>query len=309
MNQPLGLLDDTGEPGGAGPSDRGFKGELRYFVRFCRTNRMFTVGLGIVFTACLAALLSPYILPYDPVASNRGMTLTPPSSTHWMGTDELGMDIFSRVVAATRIDLYIALVSTAIALALGIPLGVLSGALRGRASLISEIILRLMDVLQSFPVFILALALVAALGPRAENVIIALAVLQFPVMLRLTRSAAIVNREALFVEAARASGTSWGGIAFRHVMPNSLAPPLIAASVAVAQAILITAGLSFVGAGVRPPAPEWGAMISLGAQNMITGQWWPSLFPGLALGITVLGFALVGDGLRDYLDPKSRGGA
>jgi peptide/nickel transport system permease protein len=166
--------------------------------------------------------------------------------------------------------------------------------------------LRAMDVIQAFPVFILALALVAGFGASAFNVIIALTVLQFPVFLRLTRGAALGIRGRTFVEAARIGGAGTGAVMFRHVLPNSIGPALVGASVAVAQAILITAGLSFVGAGIRPPTPEWGAMISDGAQNLITGQWWPSVFPGLALGIVVLGYALVGDGLRLYLDPSRR---
>jgi peptide/nickel transport system permease protein len=167
-----------------------------------------------------------------------------------------------------------------------------------------ELLLRLMDVIQAFPVFILALALVAGFGPSALNVIIALTVLQFPVFLRLTRSAALVVSGRTFVEAARISGVGPLNVVRRHVLPNSMAPAFVGASVAVAQAILITAGLSFVGAGIRPPTPEWGAMISEGAQNLITGQWWPSVFPGIALAIVVLGYALVGDGLRLYLDPS-----
>ena len=154
--------------------------------------------------------------------------------------------------------------------------------------------------------FILGLALVAAFGPSALNVILALVVLQFPVFLRLTRSAALTVRGRTFVEAARVGGAGTFGILFRHVLPNSIAPCIVGASVAIAQAVLITAGLSFVGAGIRPPTPEWGQMISDGAKTMTTGQWWPSVFPGIALGVVVLGYALVGDGLKLYFDPSRR---
>lgn len=283
--------------------------ELQYFAYYTRQNWLFALGLVIVIISLLLAVVGPIIAPYEPEATDPTAILSPPSADHWMGTDSSAMDIFSRVIAAPRIDLYIAVVSTLLALVIGIPLGVVAGyfaVARGLKGLLSEWLMRLLDVIQAFPVFILALALVAATGPSERNVIAALAFLQFPVFLRLTRSAALTVKERAFVESAQCAGGSDMAILFRHVLPNSLAPALIASSVAIGQAILITAGLSFVGAGVRVPTAEWGAMISVGARNMITGQWWPSVFPGLALGTTVLGYALVGDGLRYYLDPTKR---
>ena len=248
----------------------------------------------------------PLLGTHNPTAEDFNATLTGPSGHHWFGTDQNGRDIFSRTIAAPRIDLYIALVSTFLAMALGVPLGVLATGTSRLGELVGEWMLRAMDVIQAFPVFILALALVAGFGPSAVNVIIALTVLQFPVFLRLTRGAALGVRGRTFVEAARIGGAGTGGVMLRHVLPNSIGPALVGASVSVAQAVLITAGLSFVGAGIRPPTPEWGAMISDGAQSLITGQWWPSVFPGVGLGIVVLGYALVGDGLRLYLDPSRR---
>jgi peptide/nickel transport system permease protein len=279
------------------------RGELKRFVAFTRANRPFAIGLAIAALSIVLMAIGPVIAPVDPNAEDFRATLASPSGAHWFGTDQNGRDIFARVIAAPRADMFIALASTALAFLLGVPLGVAAIGTSRAGRTMGELLLRLMDVIQAFPVFILALALVAGFGPSAINVIIALTVLQFPVFLRLTRSAALVVRGRTFVEASRIGGASPLTVLRRHVLPNSMAPAFVGASVAVAQAILITAGLSFVGAGIRPPTPEWGAMISDGAQNLITGQWWPSVFPGIALAIVVLGYALVGDGLRLYLDP------
>jgi peptide/nickel transport system permease protein len=282
------------------------RGELNQFTVFTRSNRPFVIGLAIVAVSIFLMAFGPLLGTHNPTAEDFNATLTGPSGHHWFGTDQNGRDIFSRTIAAPRIDLYIALVSTLLAMALGVPLGVLATGTSRLGELVGEWMLRAMDVIQAFPVFILALALVAGFGPSAVNVIIALTVLQFPVFLRLTRGAALGVRGRTFVEAARIGGAGTGGVMLRHVLPNSIGPALVGASVSVAQAVLITAGLSFVGAGIRPPTPEWGAMISDGAQSLITGQWWPSVFPGVGLGIVVLGYALVGDGLRLYLDPSRR---
>ena len=280
--------------------------EIRRFTKFILVTRGFGVGLAIVVASVVLMIVGFAIAPTDPLAEDFSAILAPPSWDHWFGTDQNGRDVFSRVIAAPRVDIYIALMSTAAALVIGVPLGVMAIGTSRLGSAFSEFMLRLLDVIQAFPVFILALALVAAFGPSALNVIIALTVLQFPVFLRLTRSSALVNRNRSFVEAARISGAGSFTVLRRHILPNSMAPAFVGASVAVAQAVLVTAGLSFVGAGIRPPTPEWGAMISEGAQNLITGQWWTSVFPGLALAIVALGYALVGDGLKQYLDPARR---
>lgn len=281
-------------------------GELARFWQSTRSSTAFAIGLFIVAVSIVLLVIGPYIGPYDPLKEDFNAVLTGPSSDHWLGTDVNGRDVLSRVLAAPRTDLLIAIVSTLLAALIGIPLGVLATGTSRAGAFGGELLLRFMDVLQAFPVFIFGLALVAAFGPSATNVIIALTVLQFPVFLRLTRSAAITVRGRTFVEAARVGGAGTFGILFRHVLPNSIAPSLVGASVAVAQAILITAGLSFVGAGIRPPTPEWGQMISDGAKNLTTGQWWPSVFPGVALGVVVLGYALVGDGLKLHFDPSRR---
>ena len=283
--------------------------EAVYVWHRARRDRGFLVGAGIVAVSVGLAMAGPIIAPFGPEEIDATAILAPPSGQHWFGTDSVGMDVFSRAIAAPRIDLVIALVSTIMALAAGVPLGVLAGYFGGRrglASAGSEGLLRVCDVIQAFPVFILALALVAATGASQVNVIGVLAFLQAPVFLRLTRGAALVTRSRLFVDGARCAGASEAAVALRHILPNSLSPALVASSVAVGQAILITAGLSFVGAGVPIPRAEWGLMISQGAKFTILGHWWPSLFPGLALGMTVMGYALVGDGLRKYLDPAAR---
>jgi len=283
--------------------------ELGYIWYEARRDRAFLSGVVIVLLSVALAAAGPLIAPYGPEEIDATAILTPPSPKHWFGTDGVGMDVFSRVIAAPRIDLFIALASTAIALGLGVPLGVLAGyfgSRRGFPALASEVLLRTCDVVQAFPVFILALALVAATGASQVNVVGVLAFLQAPVFLRLTRGAALVNRSRLFVDGARCAGAPESAVALRHILPNSLAPALVASSVAVGQAILVTAGLSFVGAGVPIPRAEWGLMISQGAKFTILGHWWPSVFPGVVLGITVMGYALVGDGLRKHLDPTTR---
>jgi len=283
--------------------------EVRNFVTFARHRPGLTFGLIVVVITVFLAAFGPLIAPYNPERALPGPGLQPPSMQHWMGTDVSGMDIFSRVISAPRIDLLIALSATLIAFVAGVSLGVISGfyaGARGITRVASEGIMRGADIVQAFPVFIFALALVGFRGPGTENVIVALAFLNIPYFLRVTRGAVFQVRERPFVEAARCAGNKNIRIAFTHVMPNALGPALANVSPGIGFAILLTAALSFVGAGVPKPTPEWGSMISIGAPNMMTGQWWTALFPGLALGITVLGYALAGDGIRDYMDPINR---
>ena len=284
-------------------------GKLRDFGRFVYRRPGVLIGLVIVSISFFLAVFGPYIGPYPTETALPGPPLQPPSFQHVMGTDVSNMDIFSRVIAAPRIDLTIALVSTAIAFSLGLVLGVISGFFatgKGPARLASEIIMRGADIIQSFPVFIFALALVGFRGPGAINVIAALAFLNIPFFLRITRGAVLQVRERPFIEAARCAGNSEWRIAFFHILPNALTPPVANISPTIGFSILLTSGLSFVGAGVPVPTPEWGSMIAIGAPNMMTGQWWTALFPGLALGITVFGFALAGDGLKEFLDPVKK---
>ncbi len=265
-------------------------------------------GLGVILVTVGLAAVGPAVAPF-PTQAPSGPSLLPPNLRHWFGTDVSGIDIFSRVLVAPRIDLTIALVSTTIAFVLGVCLGVISGFFGGQPGIpnwISVVIMRATDVFQAFPVFVFALALVGFSGPSVRNVITALAFLNIPFFLRFTRGAVLQVRVRTFVDAARCAGNRPLRVAFVHVMPNAVAPALVHFSTTVGFSILLTAGLSFVGAGIAPPTPELGLMIQVGAQNMMTGQWWTALFPGLALGVTILGYSLFGDNLRVYMDPLNR---
>jgi peptide/nickel transport system permease protein len=255
----------------------------------------------------LLAAVGPLITPYPTETANPSLRLLPPSGSHWFGTDENGMDIFSRILASPRIDVVIAMVATAISVLVGVPLGVLAGYFEGNrrraASIMGETILRVLDVIQAFPVFIFAMVLVATRGANTVNIVAAVAFVNMPVFLRLTRSEMLSLRDRPFAEAARAVGNSDLRIGFKHLLPNALPPLVVQVSVTVGFAILLTAGLSFVGAGVAPPTPELGSMISTGAKFLITGQWWPSVFPGIALGLIVFTFGVVGETLGRVLQP------
>jgi peptide/nickel transport system permease protein len=270
-------------------------------------------GTAIVALVCTLAVIGPYIGPYDPTLTTPRVAVPPPGLTeipgqfigwisgtlphapHWMGTDASGYDVFSRVIAAPRTDLMIALLANALSLTIGVFLGLIAGYFRNWAT---ELMMRVSDVMQSFPVFISAMVLVALAGRSTTNIIIALAFVYVPIYIRLTRAEVLSQTARGFVEAARALGQPEIKIALRHVLPNSMTPALIQSSVTIGFAILLTAGLSFVGAGVRPPTPEWGLMISTGANQIILGEWWPSVFPGIAISLTVFGFAVLGNALE-----------
>jgi peptide/nickel transport system permease protein len=277
---------------------------LRYTIFHIRQNRGAMLGFIIVGVMLLLVLFAPVLATYDPRKANAKDFLQPPSARHWFGTDATGLDIYSRVLYAPRIDMVIAVAGVALAVLIGCPLGVFVGYYP--SGIVSGLVMRAMDFIQSLPIFIMAMALVAALGQDITNVIYILTIFNLPVFVRLMRSEALSLREIEYVEAARCAGNSDRRIVLRHLLPNSLAPALIQLSVSIGAAILLTAGISFIGAGVRVPTPEWGLMIAQGAQNMITGQWWISFFPGVAMSIAVLGFALVGDALREILDPARR---
>lgn len=265
-------------------------------------------GGGVVAAAILLAVTGPLLTPYDPERPTASVLL-PPSPVHPFGTDASGIDVFSVVLAAFRVDVAIAVVSIGISLAAGIALGALAGyGFNGsRASTwASAIILRVLDLVQSIPVFILALALVGMVGQNVRNVVIAVAFVNLPVFARLTRAAVRSVEPREFVVASRALGVREVGILGSHVLPNALDGTIAYASIAVGGAILLTAGLSFLGAGVRPPTPEWGAEIASGAGYIVTGQWWISVVPGLVLSAVVLSFALLGDAARVALERAGR---
>lgn len=290
-------------------ADQAARGRLGFFFSVLRARPSFALGYAIVLIVCLCAIFAPLIAPYDPVKADPMNFLKPPSWTHWMGTDATGMDIFSRIIYAPRIDLAIALAGTVISAILGSLLGAAAGyyqTQKGIWSFIAGFIMRASDVLQAFPVFVFAIAVVAVLGQSLYSVVIAVAFVNTPIYLRLMRSQVLSVRRMRYVEAAYVAGVSDGKILMRHVIPNSLAPVLAQLSVNIGWAILLTAGLSFIGAGVEAPTPEWGSMIAMGYQNVITGHWWPSIFPGLALALTVFGFALIGSSVEILADPSRR---
>jgi peptide/nickel transport system permease protein len=267
------------------------------------------LGIFIISLSMLLAAFGPELTPYDPTAAGSDISMAPPAlddiphllfdsiggrlqaPPHWMGTDQSGLDVFSRIITAPRTDMTIALLAAVLSCIVGTLLGLVAGYQRNIAT---ECLMRVSDVLQAFPVFITAMMLVALAGRSSINIVIALVLVYTPIFVRLTRAEVMGQVPRTYVEAARAAGNRPIVIAFRHVLPNSLVPSIVQSSATVGFAIILTAGLSFVGAGVRPPTPEWGLMISQGAPQLILGQWWCSVFPGLAMSIVVFGYAVVG---------------
>lgn len=261
----------------------------------------FAFALFLLFA--IAAIFGPWIVPYDPLASNTAMALKPPSWSNWFGTDQLGRDIFSRVVVATRLDMTIAVTSVALVFALGGISGIAAGYFGGW---IDIVVSRLADMIMAFPLFVLAMGIVAALGNTVTNIVIATAIINYPLYARIARAEANVRREAGFVMAARLSGNSEWRILFSQILPNVMPIMVVQMSLTMGYAVLNAAGLSFIGLGVRPPTPEWGIMVADGAGYIVSGEWWIALFPGLALMLAVFCFNLLGDGLRDIVDPQRR---
>lgn len=281
--------------------------QLRLYAALFRASFSSMLGLALVAAFLLLAAIGPYVVPYPADVSGAldlARRLQPPSWQHLFGTDEMGNDIFTRVIVASRTSLEIGLIITGVATALGVPLGIVA-AYRGGA--VREAIMRVTDLFLSVPSLVLALAIVAALGAGITNGIIALSIVWWPGYVRLIEAKALAVKEELFIEAARAVGASRLRIIFRHLLPNCLSPLIVKASMDMGNAILAAASLGFIGLGAKPPAPEWGAMISVARTYMPT-WWWYAFFPGLFIYLTVLGFNLFGDGLRDILDPKSNRG-
>jgi peptide/nickel transport system permease protein len=251
----------------------------------------------------LVGLFAPWLAPYDPIASDVANALQAPSAAHWAGTDQLGRDVFSRIIVATQLDLAIAVSAVGISFVLGAVIGALCGYTGGR---LDRSVGRFVDVLMAFPLFVLAMAMVAALGNRVENIVIATAIINLPFYIRFARAEVNVRRNLGWVEAARASGESHVSVVLRFLLPNVLPAMVVQMSLNLGWAIINAAGLSFIGLGVKAPTPEWGIMVAEGARFISTGKWWLVAFPGLALMLAVLCFNLLGDGLRDILDPRQR---
>ena len=261
----------------------------------------FSFALFTFLVVC--ALIGPALVPYDPLASDTAMALTGPSAAHWFGTDQLGRDIFSRIIVATRLDLGLAVSSVALAFAIGTLLGLAAGYFGGWTD---RVIGRVVDTIMAFPLFVLAMGIGAALGNTLANIIYATAIINLPIYARLARTEANVRRDAGFVEAARLCGNSEARIVLAQLLPNIMPLMVVQISLTLGYAILNAAGLSFIGLGVRPPTAEWGIMVAEGASFIVSGEWWVAFFPGLFLMAAVFCFNLMGDGLRDIVDPRRR---
>jgi len=273
-------------------------------ARYVVSENLLTCVAFLLFIGLIAgALGGPWLAPYDPLMSDTTRALQAPSRLHWFGTDHLGRDIFSRVLVATRLDVSIALAAVSLSLLLGCVAGACAGFYGGWTE---RLVSRLVDTIMAFPLFVLAMGIVAALGNTVANIVYATAIINVPFYARLARSEVNVRRGAGFVEAARLCGNSEARLLVVHLIPNILPPMMVQVSLNMGWAILNAAGLSFIGLGVRPPTPEWGIMVAEGATFIVSGEWWLALFPGLVLMLAVFCFNLLGDGLRDLIDPRRR---
>lgn len=291
-------IDAVRAPGASGPA--ALLGHTRHVLR---ENPVTGFSFALFALIALAALLGPEIAPWSPLASDTVAALKPPSGQHWFGTDQVGRDIFSRVLVATRLDFTIAVASVALVFALGGLAGISAGFFGGW---VDRIISRISDTIMAFPLFVLAMGIVAALGNTVTNIVIATAIVNFPLYQRIARAEAAVRRDAGFVQAARLTGNGEIRILLTQILPNIMPIMMVQMSLTMGYAILNAAGLSFIGLGVSPPTPEWGIMVAEGSGFIISGEWWVAFFPGLALMVAVFCFNLLGDGLRDIIDPQRR---
>lgn len=270
--------------------------------RRLKRNKMAVLGLIILIILVLLAVFADVIANYDNVVIKQNLAhrLQGPSAAHWLGTDEFGRDIFARLVHGTRVSLQVGIVAVGISIVIGGILGAVAGYYGGK---LDNTIMRVMDIFLAVPSILLAIAIVSALGPSIINLMLAISISSVPSYARIVRASVLSIRDQEFIEAAKAIGASNTRIIFRHIIPNSLAPVIVQATLGVASAILSTAGLSFIGLGIQPPAPEWGSMLS-GGRQYLRYAWWVTTFPGVAIMITILSLNLLGDGLRDALDPR-----
>ncbi|NPU13420.1 ABC transporter permease [Bradyrhizobium sp. 83002] len=276
---------------------------VSHAARIVTLNWLSVAAVATVTILLLLAVFGPMLAPFDPYATDLGHVLLPPGRTHWFGTDQLGRDVLSRVIVSARLDLFIAVCAVTASFTIGVGIGGLSGYLGGAFDLWTS---RIAEMLQVFPLFVLAMALVAALGNDLRNVILATAIVNLPFYVRLARVEVGVLSSQLFVEAARVAGNGDARIIARVLLPNVMPNLMIQLSVNLGWAILNAASLSFIGLGIRPPTAEWGIMVADGAAQAMAGNWWLVVFPGVALALAVFAFNLLGDALRDILDVRSR---
>jgi len=282
----------------------GRPGAWTTLTRFCRKKPLGAAGGLITLVIVLTAIFANQLQTYDPIATDAASTLAPPGVEHWLGSDHLGRDIYSRIVHGARVSLMVGISSTLAGSILGGIIGLLSGYAGGTTDLIVQ---RVMDILQGLPLLVLALVMSAALGPSIENVVIAISIPIIPRAARIIRSSVLSIREMQYVEAARAIGLRHLRVAFRHILPNTIGPFIVLCTAQLGSAILVEAALSFLGLGVPEPYPSWGRMLSVSAAEYAQKAPWLVLFPGLAISLAVFGSNLLGDALRDTLDPRLRG--
>lgn len=276
---------------------------LRRQMRRFRQNTLAVAGLAIVLALVVIAIVGSWIVPYPADiegAIHPALQLRPPSAAHLFGTDDIGDDIFSRVIAGSRVSLSVGLIVLLVGAGIGVPLGAVAGYFGRRTDLV---IMRVTDIFLTIPALILALSIAAALGPSLRNAMLAISLVWWPGYCRLTRGQFLTLRQRTYVESARVIGARDARIIFRHILPNTLTPIMVKMSMDMGFAILTAAALGFIGVGAQPPQPEWGAMVSLG-RKFLPNWWWYSTFPGLAIFITVFAFNMLGDGLRDVFDPQ-----
>jgi peptide/nickel transport system permease protein len=273
-------------------------------LRYVLGENPVTLAAFVLFVLLVATALSgPWITPHNPLATDAMNALAPPSASHWCGTDAVGRDILSRIIAATRLDLGIAFAAVVLSFAIGALGGLAAGYFGGWTE---RAVGRIADTIMAFPLFVLAMGIVAALGNTVANIVYATAIINMPLYARVARAESSVLRQAGFIEAARLGGNGEMRILLAQVLPNTMPLLAVQMSLTMGYAILNAAGLSFIGLGISPPTPEWGIMVAEGASNIISGEWWVALFPGLALMLAVFCFNLLGDGLRDLIDPRRR---
>lgn len=265
-------------------------------------NILLVTGASIVLFFILVAVFAPFIATYDPAVTNLTATFLPPSSEHYFGTDDIGRDVFSRVVYGTRVSLFVGFIAVGISLIIGVVLGLISGYYGGK---VDSIIMRFTDIMLSFPTFFLILAVIAFLKPSLINVMVVIGLTGWMGVARLVRAEVMSVKNREYITAAVLQGLSHRRVMFKHILPNVLSPVFVTATLSIAGAILLESSLSFLGLGVQPPTSSWGNILTNGQENIIHA-WWLSLFPGLAIVFTALGYNLLGEGLRDLLDPKTK---
>ena len=271
-------------------------------ILFLKRNPLAVIGIAIVFVTVFISFTSQWLIPYNPILPELNVKLNPPTSQHWLGTDDMGRDIYSRILAGTRVSLLSAVIIISISMIFGLLVGLIAGYVGGW---VDDLLMRITDIFLAFPALILAMAISATLGPSLQNALIAVSSVWWPWYARLIRGQVISIKKMEYIEAARCVGNSPVRIIFHHILPNAMGPIFVQGTLDIGNTILLTSSLSFIGLGAQPPSPEWGSMVSIGRLYLLS-YWWVPTMPGFAILITALGFNLVGDALRDFADVRER---